>query len=152
MESRLQRIIEAEKITPARFAEILGVQRSAISHILTGRNKPSFDLISKIIVKFPAINAEWLITGKGEMRKVVIQRSIFDEIESTTNETAPKNDVNIAPKSQVLPKITNVNTEKPSTEPEISTNDLSSTVTKKVKKIVVLYADNTFEEYLPSCC
>lgn len=152
MESRLQRIIESERITPARFAEILGVQRSAISHILTGRNKPSFDLISKIIIKFPSINAEWLITGKGEMRKVIIQRSIFDEIESNDNKISTETENIITPKSQDSVKVTNVNSSTISPIGDILPKEVQTNEAKDIKKIVILYSDNTFEEYRPSSC
>lgn len=69
MNTRLQQFLDLENLTPARLADIIGVQRSGLSHILSGRNKPSFDFIKRILVKFPRINAEWLITGKGKPYK-----------------------------------------------------------------------------------
>lgn len=51
-------------VSAAQFAETIGVPRSTISHILSGRNKPSLDLIMKILSTYPKVNAEWLITGK----------------------------------------------------------------------------------------
>lgn len=77
MKERLQKLIEAEHLTPARLAEIIGVQRSAISHLLAGRNKPSFDLINRLLNKFPAISGNWLITGKGDMYRNIVQATIF---------------------------------------------------------------------------
>jgi transcriptional regulator with XRE-family HTH domain len=58
-----------KNISPIQFASIIGVQRSGISHILSGRNKPSLDFIQKILAKFPDINADWLVQGIGEMQK-----------------------------------------------------------------------------------
>lgn len=69
MNSRLQQFLELENLTPARLADMLGVQRSGLSHILSGRNKPGYDFINKLLLKFPAINAEWLLTGKGKPYK-----------------------------------------------------------------------------------
>ena len=69
MKEQIHKIIEAEGLTPAKFADEIGVQRSSISHIISGRNKPSYDLIMKIIERFRGINAEWLLTGKGSMIK-----------------------------------------------------------------------------------
>lgn len=69
MNRRLQQFLELENITPARLAEILGVQRSGLSHILSGRNKPGYDFIYKLLTKFPELNAEWFITGKGKPYK-----------------------------------------------------------------------------------
>jgi plasmid maintenance system antidote protein VapI len=53
---RITKVIEYTELTPAEFAEEIGVQRSSISHIISGRNKPSLDFISKIKTKFPELN------------------------------------------------------------------------------------------------
>ena len=71
MQSRLQQFLQAENITPARFADQIGIQRSGVSHILAGRNKPGFDFIEKMLRCYPSLNAEWLITGKGKMFKEI---------------------------------------------------------------------------------
>ncbi len=67
MRERLEKFIKTEGLTPSRFAEIMGVQPSSISHILGGRNKPSFDFIEKMLLRFPKINPDWLLLGKGTM-------------------------------------------------------------------------------------
>ena len=67
MNLRLQQFINAENITQSELADTIGVARGSISHILSGRNKPSFDLIEKMAACYPALNIEWLITGKGKM-------------------------------------------------------------------------------------
>lgn len=66
MNTRLQQFLELENLTPARLADMLGIQRSGLSHILSGRNKPSFDFLNRILTKFPHINADWLMTGRGK--------------------------------------------------------------------------------------
>ena len=55
-----------EGLSPSQFADKLGVQRSGVSHLLSGRNKPSFEFINKMLVTFPKINPDWLITGNGK--------------------------------------------------------------------------------------
>ena len=55
-----------EGLSPSQFADKLGVQRSGVSHLLSGRNKPSFEFINKMLVAFPKINPDWLITGNGK--------------------------------------------------------------------------------------
>lgn len=59
--------MESEELTPARFADTLNVGRAIISHILNGRNKPSLDIISRILESFPSINPDWLLFGAGSM-------------------------------------------------------------------------------------
>lgn len=67
MIERIQKLLAAEHLTAPQLAERLGVQRSAISHILLGRNKPSFDMLQRFASQFPNLNIGWLITGHGEM-------------------------------------------------------------------------------------
>lgn len=69
MNNRLQQFLELENLTPARLADTLGVQRSGLSHILSGRNKPGYEFLTKLLHKFPHINSEWLLLGKGKPYK-----------------------------------------------------------------------------------
>lgn len=69
MNTRLQQFLQLENLSPARLADILGVQRSGMSHILSGRNKPGYDFIYKLLMKFPDLNADWFLTGRGKPYK-----------------------------------------------------------------------------------
>jgi transcriptional regulator with XRE-family HTH domain len=61
---RIKKIISDNQLTNSSFADKIGVPRSSISHILSGRNNPSLDLIIKILKSFPEINADFLLTGE----------------------------------------------------------------------------------------
>ena len=65
MRERLLKFMEMEKLSASRLAEILGVQPATISHIISGRNKPSFEFIEKMLLRFPKVNPEWFLLGKG---------------------------------------------------------------------------------------
>ncbi len=67
MEDRLLKLLDTEQLSSSKFADAIGVQRSSVSHILTGRNKPSFDFLQKTLKAFPMLNSDWLILGEGEM-------------------------------------------------------------------------------------
>ena len=67
MNKRLQQFLNAENISQSQFADTLNVARAGVSHILSGRNKPGFDFIESLILHYPDLNIEWLITGKGRM-------------------------------------------------------------------------------------
>ena len=67
MKDRIIQFLKENNLTSTKFADVIGVQRSSISHLLSGRNKPSFDFIEKMLLSYPDINAQWLITGKGDM-------------------------------------------------------------------------------------
>jgi transcriptional regulator with XRE-family HTH domain len=61
--------MEHEQLSASMFADKVGVQRSSISHILSGRNKPSLDFILKVTTKFSFIDIQWLLNGKGVFPK-----------------------------------------------------------------------------------
>ena len=63
---RLQKVIDYYGETASGFAEKIGVQRSSISHILSGRNKPSLDFVMKVLHSYPEVELYWLMNGKGE--------------------------------------------------------------------------------------
>ncbi|WP_299116683.1 helix-turn-helix transcriptional regulator [uncultured Winogradskyella sp.] len=62
---RLQKVITFYEETASSFAEKIGVQRSSISHILSGRNKPSLDFVMKVLHSYPEVDLYWLMNGKG---------------------------------------------------------------------------------------
>ena len=62
---RLERILKYYGLTASAFADSISVQRSSISHLLTGRNKPSLELVLKIVKTYPEVNLYWLLNGKG---------------------------------------------------------------------------------------
>jgi hypothetical protein len=80
MEEKLRRLMKHEGINSTRLAEILGIQASGISHIMSGRNKPSYDFLLKLLQRFPQINPDWLLLDKGPMYR--------DEIKNKSNPSA----------------------------------------------------------------
>ena len=62
---RLKKIITHYQLTASLFADKVGVQRSSISHILSGRNKPSLDFVMKVLNTYPEVELYWLLNGKG---------------------------------------------------------------------------------------
>lgn len=69
LNDRISKVIEYSGLTPSEFADEIDVQRSSISHITSGRNKPSLEFIIKIKSRFPEILWDWLVTGEGLMLK-----------------------------------------------------------------------------------
>ena len=67
MKDRIQKIIEKYNLTSNSFAHEIEVNRSTISHILTGRNKPSIEVVQKILKRFNSISSDWLLLGNGNM-------------------------------------------------------------------------------------
>ncbi len=69
MNRRLLQFLQAENITQTQFADTLSVARGSVSHILAGRNKPGYDFLESLMLHYPSLNLEWLLTGKGKMYK-----------------------------------------------------------------------------------
>lgn len=69
MNRRLLQFLQAENLTQTQFADTLSVARGSVSHILAGRNKPGYDFMESLMLHYPALNIEWLLTGKGKMYK-----------------------------------------------------------------------------------
>lgn len=80
MKDRIQKIIENYNLTSNSFAQEIEVNRSTISHILTGRNKPSIEVIQKILKRFNSVSSDWLLLGNGNM-----------EVTSNVNKTSKNN-------------------------------------------------------------
>lgn len=84
---RLQKVIDYYGESASSFAEKVGVQRSSISHILSGRNKPSLDFILKILSAYPEVDLYWLFNGKGEFpSKSKAENTIQQDIAPAANQ------------------------------------------------------------------
>ncbi len=123
MNRRLQQFLEVEQLSPARLADSLGIQRSGISHLLSGRNKPSYEFINNFLTRYPQIDATWLITGKGKMYK---------------DEFTPY------PDDQATPFQTELELETPTLALEAKSD------AKLAKRITVYYSDGSFQDFYPS--
>jgi transcriptional regulator with XRE-family HTH domain len=84
---KLKILIENEGLTASKFADKIGVQRSSVSHVLSGRNKPSLDFILKINKSIENISLDWLFNDISHLTEsptpiAKIKTSNNDEIES----------------------------------------------------------------------
>ena len=87
---RLERILKYYGLSASAFADRIGVQRSSISHLLTGRNKPSLEFVLKVVKTFPEVNLYWLLNGKGSF-PAKISPALANKPELRVEETsAPK--------------------------------------------------------------
>ncbi|MDX1326625.1 MAG: helix-turn-helix transcriptional regulator [Arenibacter sp.] len=66
---RLEQVLKYYDLPASVFADKIGVQRSSISHLLSGRNKPSLDFVMRVISSFPEVDLYWLLYGKGNFPK-----------------------------------------------------------------------------------
>jgi transcriptional regulator with XRE-family HTH domain len=82
IQDRIKLIIKANNESPSSFADNIGIKRSNLSHVLSGRNKPSLDFLSKILNSYPSVNASWLVTGvtrEGTLKEPEAESAIGSE-------------------------------------------------------------------------
>jgi len=83
---RFKYLMKLNNLSASAFADEIGVQRSSVSHILSGRNKPSMEFIQKVIARFPKVSADWLISGVTNTEKMELsgnQANLETKITST---------------------------------------------------------------------
>ncbi len=86
---RIKSVIDHFGLTVSSFADSIGVQRSSISHILSGRNKPSLDFVLKVVKIYPEVNLYWLLIGKGKFPAQSEKETSPTEISSKIGDEAP---------------------------------------------------------------
>lgn len=87
---RIKKILDHYRLTASTFAEKIGVQRSSISHILSGRNKPSLDFVLKVSTEFPDVDIYWLLNGRGTFPKAITQNIVKNPTLPQTDEQVSK--------------------------------------------------------------
>lgn len=82
MKNRIAELIKAKGFTSGKFAELMEVQPSGISHILSGRNNPGYDFIERLLIRFPDISPDWLLLGHGDMYRegILPDKTLFESI------------------------------------------------------------------------
>ena len=143
MREKLLNLMKAEQLTASKLAELLGIQPSGISHILGGRNKPSFDLVQKILRRFPRINPDWLLLDSEQMYRPEVEESqtLLNQAKNITAET-PVN-------SEKISGVQNTPLSESSAIPaNIEQFAVNGTANRKnVKRVIVLFDDHTFESF-----
>jgi transcriptional regulator with XRE-family HTH domain len=168
MKERLLQLLDLEQITPSKFADIIGVQRSSVSHVISGRNKPSYDFLHKTLKAFPGLNASWLMLGEGTMYEHMGRKVSANLFDSPGDPPEDPNPAEIEEGDEAIEQISRsqapsktVSTEAQPAEPTVDTepaavtkptDDMHSQVDKEAKKVVqvmVFYDDDTFRTYSP---
>jgi transcriptional regulator with XRE-family HTH domain len=139
MKERLQILMSRYGYTAARLADEIGVQRSGISHILSGRNQPSYDFILKIANTFPEINTEWLLTGRGDIQKA-LKAEPRPELKQDS----------VDPHTLVQPRLFPDPEDPASSGKDTPGRDAKVTSVNNIDRIVVFYKDGTFSHYIPA--
>jgi len=127
---RLRKLLSYYEISAAGIAEVLGIQRSTISHLLSGRNKPSLDFVLKILKHYPEVELYWLINGQGEfpVKKIDMVKDEDPSPYTTTQQKISFENDTVDSQPVGIPV-------------KISENQ------KIIDRIVIFYKDGTFSHY-----
>ena len=145
IKDRLSHILRAKNLTATQFAEMMQIQPSNVSHLLSGRNKPSLDFLIKLKEIFPEYNYEWIILGKKPI--TTNDSSLFNkenvintvEINQFDDNVDVKNDEEVTPVQKI----------------EMNDSHFDSSIDRltiespsnRLKQIIYVYEDHTFEVY-----
>jgi len=165
LSDKIELLIKRKQMSSSQFADVLGIPRSSISHILSGRNKPSLDVVQKILTAFPEVSAEDLLfedrtlivsgtklpTPSGQ--EVLPMNTLFD----VQNDTASESVKNNLPESTIVRS----NLRRSVKESNLSPNAVGNTgsdniptsgrsLQKKIERVIIFYSDGTFTESKPS--
>lgn len=144
---RLEIILDYYNLSASAFADKINVQRSSLSHLLSGRNKPSLDFIIKVIEVFPEVDLYWILNGKGNFPKSEIVAQSVLEIEKSTSSLPilenPNSELNLF--STVEKGISPTLSESNPVE-SIKTENNSP---EEIERIVVFFKNGTFKNYKP---
>ena len=174
MLERINVIMKSRNLNAAQFADEIGVQRSSVSHILTGRNKASLDFLLKVLQRYPEIDTDWLLIGKG----VMLRKASINAINSadTKKSETPITPTTISPIASTGDLFTQPIEIQDNKKVEVEKKEVSEPIIPKhntvvlneggeqkkpdekvnktisvrlVEKIVIFYSDKTFVDYKP---
>jgi transcriptional regulator with XRE-family HTH domain len=147
---RLEYILDYYNLNASSFADKIGVQRSSLSHLLSGRNKPSLDFILKIMDTFPEVDLYWILNGKGTFPKSEIENEAI-RVAPTPTFIEPVIDNKIEKHPDLFSeKNANVKSQKEENLPNLFSNAKIVTINKtdnEIERIVVFYTNGTFKTY-----
>ncbi|MHA6249218.1 helix-turn-helix transcriptional regulator [Pontibacter sp. CAU 1760] len=140
MVDRIKALMEFKGLTSTQLADQVGVPRATVSHILSGRNNPSLDVVQKMLHTFREVSVDWLLLGEGAM--------LTDLASGRINAVAPS-------PAKTQPEAASQNASPPVAQPPKvqdlplagSTNNAAG---KTVEQVLVFYSDQTFTAYKPS--
>jgi len=141
LSEKIKQILVEKNISPSHFADEIGIQRSSISHIIAGRNKPSLDIVQKIIKRFPDLGINWILEDEH------LPESISEITPFKTDHSAgtyAQKPVGSAFQDSRRSNVSDTNATHKNVRSETSATDGDD---KKIERILIFYSDGTFQEF-----
>lgn len=121
---RIEALMKALNLSARQFAAEIHVQPGTISNMMAGRNNPSLEVMKRIMERYPTLNPEWLIAGRGEIWRTEPgqEPGLFDGLAPDAKDKSTRRVQKEEPQVVAAPP-------------------------KQIKNIVVYYTDGTYEEF-----
>jgi len=146
MKDRLEAILKHEGLSQAEFAEILGIQRTTVTHLLKGRNQPSTDVVTRIHQRFPFVNLSWLLTGEGEMCVAKAVDFPSDLFQNSENALDPSQNTS---GDEYRKEMASESLKNRPENPAVETIKYIEMPKRNITEIRIFFDDNTFEIFKP---
>ncbi|TBH73946.1 helix-turn-helix transcriptional regulator [Aquirufa nivalisilvae] len=164
LSQKIELLIQRKQISSSQFADKIGIPRSSVSHILSGRNKPSLDVVQKILKAFPELTAEELLfddrllsLNSSPTSKIEVTNSnpsLFDAPEASPSES----DKNSLAEPTIVQSNLRRNRESAKISPSSGNSSMavanqaasSTHLTKRIERVIIFYTDGSFTESKPS--
>ncbi|RPD44595.1 helix-turn-helix domain-containing protein [Hymenobacter sediminis] len=176
IEQRIRELLAARNLSPTQFADTIGISRPIVSHILSGRNKPSLEVVQKVIAAFPDLSISWLLNGTGTMQAAELPKSLemapkrptrphnSNGLPSDTNSpveapatlSAAPSPISEAARPAAEPvsppptvPLPNLLTPSPAVGNTMAPKQSVASSEKRIKRIIIFYHDGTFSDFQP---
>ena len=155
MNTRLKQFLAAENISQSQFADTIKVVRASVSHVLSGRNNPSYEFMRAIMLSYPQLNMEWLMLGKGKMYKDAAPAPLHEHPEQAqlssdllfadyeiddTPSTLQESNISATPPT---PEVTTQSSTDMNTLKEVAQTIVKQ---RNVSRIIIMFDDGTDQE------
>lgn len=158
---RIELLMKCYGLTPSQLADRTGIQRASVSHIISGRNKPSLEVLQKIYEAFPELDLGWLMTGKGE-EPVALDFAAGDAVEAENTlfsqpltekepelSVASPRRVQVERQEQPARQLQSSRSAERQRKPVVQKPRQQAVSERRIKEIRIFYTDGTYETLLP---
>lgn len=140
LNDKIKQILIDKNISPSHFADEIGIQRSSVSHILAGRNKPSLEIVQKVVRRFPELGLNWILDDEELPPPSPILKEESPDNQQKKAEKAP-----LRTPSELIENFHSVDS--PVQSNLSAKTQEAFTAIRKIERVIIFYTDGSFQEY-----
>ena len=154
---KIKQVLTVKSLSPSHLADDIGVQRSSISHILSGRNRPSLDIIQKLVRRFPEFTYEWFLEDDIQVSTLPLPTAGLNVPDQPAPSAVPwlaTTDQSTEPVAEPALAVTatgqQIRSNNVENEMSIPKQNVAPLLSKTIDRILIFYSDGTFQAYVPA--